>query len=554
MYSLSPAEIKAVKNCMARIAGGRKVSAACVYGSKAAGYARPQSDVDLLVVLEDYPFAIKYAYLRDEGVEVSILVVGKKSLEADAQKAALGEFAIGRLLHVYEPIENAGLLRSIEQTYKKRVILEQLQKIVNSASILATEIQFPLEYIVFAKIKERIARYPNAVYSYYRTYAKSKSSGQNLQFALRTYRGALEDVLLENPGILSRRDEFLQISDAAINVDRGEASLNARVKLQQAVGPYLIHTYAARKVMHLSLKEAESKIRRQVTDHVELPTNMQAPKKAYWRLPEGALITESRDWLQELAETKGIEDVRVSYRRRLGNLNSRTVLNVVSHSGGQYRIVVKELARTKSVKWAALSLWTTPVKRFKVGPMFRLGTEYKANRFVRALGLSAPAIEAVVLDERLLVTSYIEGKTVADAVKECIKGIDRFQPLRDSGSQIARIHNAGASVGNIKPKNIIIDAGGRLNFTDLEQFLFRPADQVWDLAQFICWDLKGTGNAAASGRVAREFLEGYLAESKTAESVATLAKSKRYIESFFPVMAPGVARAIKHEIRLLASS
>jgi hypothetical protein len=51
--------------------------------------------------------------------------------------------------------------------------------------------------------------------------------------------------------------------------------------------------------------------------------------------------------------------------------------------------------------------------------------------------------------------------------------------------------------------------------------------------------------------VAREFLEGY-AQIAGGKDIARLAKSKRYIESFYPVLAPSVARAIKKEIRNVA--
>jgi tRNA A-37 threonylcarbamoyl transferase component Bud32 len=210
--------------------------------------------------------------------------------------------------------------------------------------------------------------------------------------------------------------------------------------------------------------------------------------------------------------------------------------------------VVKELAKSKSIKWAALSLWTSPVKRFKVGPLFRLGTEYKGLRFVRRQGLDTPEIEAVVLDERLLVTSFVEGRTMSEVIKGCLKGKDDLGLLRQVGSQIAKLHNAGASFGNIKPKNVIV-SGDRLVFTDMEQFVLDPADQVWDLAQFVSWDLKGTRNSLAAGRIVHEFFSGYMQTAKDATTLLKLSKSRRYFESFFPILSPSVARAIKDELR-----
>jgi Kae1-associated kinase Bud32 len=223
---------------------------------------------------------------------------------------------------------------------------------------------------------------------------------------------------------------------------------------------------------------------------------------------------------------------------------------MIKHSSGDYKIAVKELAKSKAVKWAALSLWTAPVKRFKVDPLFRLGSEYKAIRYLRSLGLHTPSIEAVVLDRKLLVTQFIEGRTLADVIKDCAKGKDDFSLLRQAGALIAKIHSDGSSLGNIKPKNVIV-SGSSLYFTDIEQFIFQAGDNAWDLAQFVSWGLKSMRNSQVAAKVAREFLEGYVQIAGN-KNVARLAKSRRYIESFYPVLAPSVARAIKKEIKNVA--
>ncbi|MGI0024763.1 MAG: hypothetical protein ACREA4_06405, partial [Nitrososphaera sp.] len=128
------------------------------------------------------------------------------------------------------------------------------------------------------------------------------------------------------------------------------------------------------------------------------------------------------------------------------------------------------------------------------------------------------------------------------------RGRNELRWLRQAGAQIARIHNLGASLGNIKPKNIIVAERG-LCFTDLDQFIFSPSDQVWDLAQFMSWGLKGTRSSAIARRIAGEFLQGYVQASESNANLLKLAKSRRYIESFLPVMIPSVARALKTEIR-----
>lgn len=537
MSSVSPQELEVIKKFIVRVAKGRAVVATCIYGSRVAGYARPDSDIDLLVVLENYPYVLKYVYFSEAGVKLSALAVDRRALERDAKSAFLGEFVVGRLLHIYEPVTNPEFFAAVEQVYKRRIILEEVQDIVDSAGVLSTEIIFPLEFIVFSKIKRRTLLYPSAAYSYYKTYTVNK---QNLEFALEGYRKALADIVAQDKELFAaRQDGFLQISGKRIFVEKGRTRIRLTKRLQE-FSSYFVHTYAGRKIMHLMISEAESKIRRRAGKTTELPYFMACPRQAYWKLPEGRLIVDSKDWLDELGYS-------VITKKRLGNVNSRTMLYVLSNG---HKIAVKELAKSKAVKWAALSLWTAPVKRFRVDPLFRLGSEYRAIRYIRSLGLHTPVIEAIVLDRKILVTQFIEGKTLAGVIKDCVKGMGDVSLLREAGAQIAKIHSTGSSLGNIKPKNVIV-SGSDLYFTDAEQFVFRAGDQAWDLAQFISWGLKGFRNTGLAAAVTREFLKGYV-NAAGARNIARLAKSRRYIESFYPVLAPTVARAIKKEIKEIA--
>src|SRR5437867_11432839 len=536
MSSISPQELEAVKKCIVRVAKGRSVVAACLYGSRVAGYARPDSDVDVLVVLEDYPYMVKYVYLSESGMKVSALAVDRTALERDARSAFLGEFVVGRLLHIYYPITNAEFFVAVERTYKRRVILEEVQDIVASTGVLSTEIIFPLEFVVFSKVKHRSSLYPGAAYSYYKTYTVNNG---NLEFALDGYRRALGDIVAGDNGdnelFAARQDGLLQISDKHIFVERDKTRLKLTKRLQE-FSSYLVHTYAGRKIMYLAVMEAESKIRRKGKS-VQLPDFMACPRRAYWKLPEGRLIVDGKNWLDDLGYS-------VTRKRRLGNVNSRTMLYVLND---ERKIAVKELAKTKAVKWAALSLWTAPVKRFRIDPLLRLGSEYKAIRYIRSLGLRTPAIDSVVLDRKLLVTQFIEGESLAGVIRDCVRGRRDASLLREVGAQIAKIHGTGSCLGNIKPKNVIV-SGDDLCFTDVEQFVFQAGDPGWDLAQFISWGLKGISNSDMAAELTREFLKGYI-DVVGSGNIARLAKSRRYIESFYPVLSPSVAQAIKKEIR-----
>src|SRR2546428_7753983 len=231
MSSISPQELEAIKKCIVRVAKGRSVIAACLYGSRVAGYARPDSDVDVLVVLEDYPYMVKYVYFSESGMKVSALAVDRTAVERDAKSAFLGEFVVGRLLHIYYPIANAEFFVAVEKAYKRRVILEEVQDIVASTGVLSAEIIFPLEFVVFSKVKHRSSLYPGAAYSYYKTYT---ANNRNLEFALEGYRRALDDIVVgDNELFAARQDGLLQISDKHIFVERDKTRLKLTTRLQE---------------------------------------------------------------------------------------------------------------------------------------------------------------------------------------------------------------------------------------------------------------------------------------------------------------------------------
>ena len=67
--------------------------------------------------------------------------------------------------------------------------------------------------------------------------------------------------------------------------------------------------------MHFAVSEAESKIRRRTGQTMTLPDFLSCPKKVYWKLPEGQLIIDGRNWLDDLARQIG--GCTISKGRRL---------------------------------------------------------------------------------------------------------------------------------------------------------------------------------------------------------------------------------------------
>ncbi|MBI3841321.1 MAG: hypothetical protein HY297_05165, partial [Thaumarchaeota archaeon] len=166
---LSESERSTLSGVASSLVGEASVSALCAYGSKVAGYARPDSDYDIIVVCRRFREGVRYKYL-DSPVPLSALIVDEQLLAQDAQASYLGEFVVGRFLNVYEPITNPGLFRTVELEYKKRVLVEALLELSSDYGDFGRHLVIPYEYFLFDKLNRRAALYPPALYSYYQTY------------------------------------------------------------------------------------------------------------------------------------------------------------------------------------------------------------------------------------------------------------------------------------------------------------------------------------------------------------------------------------------------
>jgi predicted nucleotidyltransferase len=354
MSTISNDQLRIIKRAVSTIAKKYNVTGICLYGSRVAGYSRENSDFDIIMVLQDYPYAVKYIYTTEEDMKISALVVDLARFEKDAASSFLGEFVIGRLLHIYEPIENKQLFEQLEVVYKKRVILDEIYNIVKSANVLSTQIIFSLEYIMFSKIKYRSILYPNAAYSYYQTYT-GKNSRYNIEFALKGYQKALTEILTDDRELLitDPSGTAIQISERRVDVQRNRkiASLKLTKKLQE-FSSYFIHAYAGRHTLRHVVKEAESKISRHKANRITLPDFILNPKYLYWKLPEGSLIFDDKYWLDKIARLNGFSEYIISKKHLLGTGNDATLLCIIQDSNNQNvtkSIVLKDMVKPARV-------------------------------------------------------------------------------------------------------------------------------------------------------------------------------------------------------------
>jgi len=513
--------------------GVGNVIAVCVYGSHVAGYARPDSDYDVIAVLRKYTAKIGYKYVR-EPLLCSILAVEKGILYDDARKSWLGEFVAGRFLNVYEPLIGKEFLEEVEIEYKKRVILEILSEFNGKFQPLMDLIKFPLEYFLFEKLRRRMQFYPPAAYSYTKTYGGTFRD-KNIGYSLDGFRKAAFELSREN-SCITLEDDLIWVSDPNSFSRMGKVKAIVE-ETKRDITSYATHIYCGRVGVSIILEELKSKIERH--GKIEPLDDLKHPS-AYLNIPEGKLIVNEKNWVERVAEYLELGK-DYSYRiEKIGGYGIDKLVNVarkyVFTSGEKVcEVVVKRFKDPRNIKWAVLALATLADIRFEVLPLKRMANEYRMVLEFRKAGFNVPKIHAVDLDRIQLITEYIVGENVGKLIKD-----GKVEHLIKVGEEIGRLHSIGYVLGDAKPDNMIISED-RIYFTDLEQAKVN-GDRVWDIVEFLNYSVAFSFDAENAWKIANLFSKGYLKYGRVEDLKEV--KSTKYSIIFKPLITPQVSKSI----------
>ena len=545
LQRLSPDESLKLLEVAEKVVGDNgKVVSVAAYGSKVAGYGRPDSDYDIMVVAKKFKGRIRYEYVGSP-VTASALVVEESLLESDAMKAYLGEFVSGRLLNVYEPILNPEVFRKAELESKKRVLAEEILELGSEQGEFAQDLLIPLEYFLFDKLHKRALIYPPALYSYVKTYT-CPSGNENKAFTLEGFAQAA--LSLQSSGVLKveadgRGRPHVRILGEGLRSTAFASLLSLFNLTSRGVRQYAVHGYAGRVGFGVFKDEALSKVKR-MQEKVDPPLELEEPKRLIG-LKEGFVIPKAEQMVEKLATLSGF----IAYTRKekpLGEVYSTAKLVTLrGATGNEAKFVFKYFADIRAVKWAILNVWSRPAK-FSTSPQARMHREYYASLALRSWGVATPAVIGAVLDDKVLVKEFIEGERFSDIVQGILTGkSDGTQTVERYGAAMGDVHKAGFSLGDSKATNVIVKGDRGLYFTDLEQAV-EGGDQAWDIASFLYYQAKLSLKEAGMKKVADAFLKGYRRANGTENIVK--AKSPKYVAPFRPLSAPQVMKVVKESI------
>lgn len=532
---LTDSEAESMQAVASSLVGSKELASLCAYGSRVAGYSRPDSDYDLFAVARKFGEGVRYKYV-DEPVAASVLIVDEGLLLDDARTSSLGEFAIGRFLNVYEPILNPELLRKAELEYKRRVIVETLLELSSDYGEFSRNLLVPYDYILFSKLRKRSVIYPPALYSYVQTYS-CPLAAENREFTVAGFREAAEG--LTSAGFLVPESDHVRIVPEKM---RGDAftklsslfSLTAR-----GVTQYAVHGYAGRVGLGVFRREASSKLKRMRASASTLPA-LDKPKSLL-RLEEGVIFSDASRIDAQLAKLLGLRDFRAK-ERDLGEPTATTRVVTLESGGEKHSFVVKNFSDVRSLKWTLLGFWAMAARKFSMTPIARLEREYRASRLLRERGILTPRIVALALDERILVREYVEGRALSELVDRLLRGDEAgLGKVEEFAETLVRTHAAGFGLGDTKASNVVVASDG-LYLTDLEQAV-EGGDSAWDLAEFLFYSAKFSVKEEGMERVARAFLAAYARKGDS--GVIREARKMKYFRPFQPFLMPGMSSLLR---------
>ena len=496
---LSETEHTTLRGVAASLVEPAKITAVCAYGSKVAGYARKDSDYDLIVVSRRFREGVRYKYV-DSPVAVSALIVDEGMLIEDARSSYLGEFVVGRLLNVYEPLSNPGLFRSVELEFKKRVIVEALLELSSDYGEFGRHIRVPFDYFLFEKLHKRGAIYPPALYSYVHTYAGPRGD-ENRTVSIGGFSAAAES--LQPQGFLVAGPDGVKMVPEKMRADAFTQVQSLFSVTARGVTQYAVHGYAGRVGPSVFSREAMSKLRRMR----EAPPPFEPLEKprSMLELDEGAIVPDASLLVRELAELLGF--VTYSTKERdIGEPYSTTRVLTFKNAAREKSVVVKNYTDVRSLKWALLGIWASSANKFRTSAVSRMDREYGMTRRLQTMGILVPPVLAVAPAERILVKEFVEGPTLSGKINSLIRGPGGdLQPVSAYGDVMAHVHSGDIALGDAKPSNVIVSAAG-LWLTDLEQAM-PSGDQAWDIAEFLYYTAKLSNREDAMRKVAGAFLE-----------------------------------------------
>jgi len=509
--------------------------ACAVYGAEICGYAGPDTDVDVLLILGDYLTGVKSHFRRLDGRYVAILAVDSGLFEKDVAMASLGEFVASRILGPYMPLVNPPYLWRQEVNLKRRFVKESLESLAFEYTQLLNEILISPEFFLFDKVNRFLKVYPFLKYGYLNT-LRDDLKEQNVKAMMPGFEAALRELAAE--GIITFQNGHVKTQEAFITktLRRKILPVDVGKQLERSAISYVVAGLSRSINPLMVIREVVRGADRQFS-LLEPPRQELEDPKSFLHLPVkyGTVkLSDETTWndlVRSIPSYKLATDIKVS---RLSAVFNTVYLVELMTEGERHRVVAKKFEEWINAKWINLALWAFGAQNFAVLGKRRLANECAMSEALRRHGFSVPEIYHVSWERRMLFEEYIQGKPLDRAVKtlatEALNESDAAL-MRRAGRLVAEIHRKGYSLGDCKPENMILSPDDRLFLVDLEQ-ASRGGNKVWDVAEFVYYGCRYGVHRVGVNVVTKSFIQGYLESGS--RDIVKAASGPHYTRVFAP--------------------
>ena len=543
-------EEKMVSLCKS-IAGSRQIAAACFYGPWVCGYADEKSDVNVLLILDDFSLLLNTYFRSTDGVNALFLTVDRMAFERDVEQGWLGEFVAEKVIVPYETLINRQYLQRQEVKMKKRTVAELLENLVSEFPELSNEVLIRAEYFMYEAMMQRVRLFPLTTYTFLNMLRKNIRR-KNIESMMKGYMKALDELTEEKQ---------ITFSNGYVKITRSYISRIGRRKPRL---PFFLRSVQRSTLLHvLSVisKNLGSLMQDQrifVESHRTAKTEglvfqLEEPRKhLFISTALGPVSLSDKSTIEDFVR-KTIPDGKTLDMKiqKLGGILNDVYLLTLRRNHEEQRFVVKKYRNWSSFKWFPLALWSLGTKTFAVLGQSRLEREYAINQFLRNRGFPVPKILHISPQKRLIFEDFIEGEPIVETIERIISSKEKAEKeaavVKDVGRTIAEAHRLGVSLGDCKPENFVVTKDGKTFFVDLEQAT-RNGNQTWDIAEFLYYSghyVSPISSAKVASIIAKNFIEGYLEAGGKKENVKKAA-SARYVKVFSLFTPPHIIIAMSN--------
>jgi len=493
-----------LKNTCIELYKNYEVEGACFYGSRVCGYARENSDYNILLILKEYEEGVRYDYKLVNLMTASILVIDDELFKLDVEKGALGEFVAGRILTPYIPFINESYIYEMEVNLKRRVVEEEIEELILEYEELSRGLIIKPEYFIVSRLKKRAKVYPPLIYSYVNLFREDLKE-KNLNLIKKGFLEALK--LLENQ-VVNLNGENITIVQNYIDKVLSKKVVKKVVNIvkfsRRALHSYLLQGKAGRISLELMAKELTSKLIKGLT---------MSTSKFLLEDPKNYLYLKTDAGLINLNESSSITDALkeffpntpVTIKPLGGALNEVYLITV-----GQKKFVAKKYSDWFGFKWFTLNLVALGAKVFSLSGKTRLANEYGITQLLLNQGIPIQKIIFVNFPKKLLVKEYIDGVMFSELIKVCLKknklSEEEMQASIKLGEALGRIHSLNIAIGDAKPENMIFTSKNEVIPLDLEQSK-KGGDLAWDIAELLYYSGHYCLNVTTG---LKEFIENFI--------------------------------------------